>query len=177
MAEKTLMFHGQESWAVRGDTVELAVTRAGGMMAPVTFYPDSNKPIRPYYVSPWAEEGRELDPPVLGPLRGDFFCLPFGANAETGGAYSVHGAPAGQAWTLVSAGETAGAAHIELAMDVPEPAVRITKRLRLRSGEPAVYTQHEIAGGNGAFPLGHHATLAPPPQGRLQIPSPSTGLA
>lgn len=169
MSTATRRIRGQDSWVITSDTVELAVTMTGGMMAPVTFYPDSNRPLRPYSIAPWAEEDRETDPPVLGPLRGDFFCLPFGANAGTDGRHTVHGATATKPWTLMASEEQDGSAAIELGMDVADPPLRVTKRLRLRSGEPVVYTQHELAGGDGAFPLGHHATLAPPPSGKLRI--------
>jgi hypothetical protein len=161
--------HGQPSWRVRSDSIDLAVTRLGGMMAPVTFFWNSNKPVAPYYIAPWAEEDRNPDPPVLRPLRGDFFCLPFGANAGTDGLYTVHGEPASEPWSLEQLREESGSAYMELSQEVRAPECRVVKRLWLRAGEHVVYTQHEITGANGAFPLGHHATLAPPPHGALRI--------
>ena len=50
--------HSQPSWVVRTDCVELAVTQLGAHMAPVTFFRQSDRPIQPYYISPWQDEGR-----------------------------------------------------------------------------------------------------------------------
>jgi hypothetical protein len=36
----------------------------------------------------------------------------------------------------------------------------VTKELHLRSGESVLYSEHTVAGFSGAYPLGHHATLA-----------------
>ena len=86
---------GQPCWVAANETVELAVTRLGGHMAPVTFYRGTRKPVRPYYISPWQGEGLKIDEPVLVPLRGDFFCMPFGVGGTyRGEQYAVHGPPA-----------------------------------------------------------------------------------
>lgn len=165
----TRIVSGQESWEIQSDTVRLAVSRLGGMMAPVRFFVDSGSPVEPYYISPWAEEGLEIDVPVLAPLRGDFFCMPFGANAGTNGRYTVHGEPASGPWTLVGQEEAHGSARLRLEMQLRNPGSRITKDIRVRSGESVVYVTHRIEGADGRFPLGHHATLAPPPAGRFKI--------
>ena len=72
----------QPSWVIRTSDVELAVTQLGGHMAPVTFHRRSAAPVQPYYISPWQGERLKIDEPVLVPLRGDFFCLPFGNNQD-----------------------------------------------------------------------------------------------
>ena len=169
MRDDTRLTHGQPSWELRSDTVELAITRVGGMIAPVSFFTDSDLPVRPYYVAPWAEEGLEIDVPVLGPLRGDFFCMPFGANADTAGRYTVHGETATRPWSLAALAEESGGAHLTLQMELSTPESRVTKDIWLRAGEPIIYTQHRIEGGSESVPLGHHATLAPPPTGRFRV--------
>ncbi len=57
----------QSSWVIRSDHVELAVTRQGGHMAPVTFCGGKKKTSRPYYVNPWCEEDLTIDDPRLAP--------------------------------------------------------------------------------------------------------------
>src|SRR4051794_34963347 len=70
--------HSQPSYVLATKEVELAVTRLGGQMAPVTFYRNTDRPVQPYYISPWQDEPPQKMPaPVLVPLRGDFFCMPF----------------------------------------------------------------------------------------------------
>jgi len=158
----------QPSWVIRSPDVELAVTQLGGQMAPVKFYRSSVRAIQPYYICPWHGEGRKIDEPVLASLRGDFFCLPFGANAAAcaGERHRVHGEPAGAKWSLVSAKNSGGVTSITLRMRTKVRPGTVTKRLSLVDGQNVVYCRHELEGFSGRMPLGHHATLAMPDQER-----------
>ena len=95
--------HGQKSWVTTTSTVEMAVTQLGGHLAPVVFGADSD-PFQPYYISPWqGERGVPAMPcPCLAPLRGDFFCLPFGGNGTPyrGERHPPHGETSGSLWKL-----------------------------------------------------------------------------
>lgn len=160
---------GQPCWILRSDKVEVAVTQLGGHMAPVVFERQSSRPISPYYVSPWQEERRTLDVPVLKPLRGDFFCMPFGGNADAfqGERHPPHGEVAGSPWTFVSSetGKTAdghGLHTLTLTLETTARKGKVTKRVMLVDGEDVVYTQHVIDGFAGPTPIAHHATLALP---------------
>jgi len=154
----------QPSWLIRNKDVELAVTQLGGHMAPVTFYRAGKSPVQPYYINPWHAEELKIDEPVLRPLRGDFFCMPFGENAEAsrGAKHDVHGEPAGGKWTLVSAEAAGDVKTLALSMRTRSPAGKITKRLSLVNGQNIVYVQHTLEGFSERMPLGHHATLAMP---------------
>ncbi|OGD20517.1 MAG: hypothetical protein A2W03_02170 [Candidatus Aminicenantes bacterium RBG_16_63_16] len=108
-AVKIEIVASQPCWVIENGTVRLAITQMGAQMAPVTFCRDSDRAIQPYYVSPWQGEGLKLDPPVLVPLRGDFFCLPFGSNSAPyeGMKFPLHGEPADKlprevAWTTAT---------------------------------------------------------------------------
>ncbi|MHC4563515.1 MAG: hypothetical protein ACYS8X_12180, partial [Planctomycetota bacterium] len=76
MKPKVTTVASQPAWVIRNANMQLTLTRLGGQMAPVTFYRNTAKPVQPYFISPWQDEGRKLDEPVLRPLRGDFFCAP-----------------------------------------------------------------------------------------------------
>ena len=162
--------HAQPSYILANDDVEVAVTRLGGHMAPVTF-DRRGRPFQPYHVSPWQDE-RPADLPaaVLVPLRGDFFCLPFGGNgaAFKGERHVPHGETATAAWALVGRGRGAdgggpdGAETLTLAVDTTVRPGKVTKTLALKAGQPVVYSRHRIEGFAGPAPLGHHATLALP---------------
>ena len=91
--EKTRTVAAQPSWILATPQVEVALTQLGGHMAPVTFYRDSAQPVQPYHISPWQGEKHAYPVPVLVPLRGDFFCLPFGGNSDTvnGQKHPPHG--------------------------------------------------------------------------------------
>ena len=161
------------AWVIGNAEVELAVTQLGAHMAPVKFCRASGAPVQPYYINPWHDEKPDnLPVPVLKPLRGDFFCMPFGGNGApfSGETHPPHGEPAGDAWTLVGHGKTGSATFLELAF---KPQVRpgtISKSIRLVDGQNAIYTQEILSGFKGAMPLGHHATLAvPEKEGSLRV--------
>jgi hypothetical protein len=157
----------QPSWVVRSETVELAVTQLGGHMAPVMFYRDTGRPVQPYYISPWQEEGLEIPDPVLVPLRGDFFCLPFGApSVYRGRRHVCHGEAATKKWTFAGLEKRGGTTTLTLTMRTSNIPGRLTKRLSLIDGQNVVYSRHVIEGHSGEFPLGHHATLAMPDEPR-----------
>ncbi|MFW6065612.1 MAG: hypothetical protein ACOC9S_02220 [Planctomycetota bacterium] len=152
----------QPSWIIRSRDIELAVTKLGGHMAPVTFRRRSRRPISPYYVSPWQSEGLKIDEPVLLPLRGDFFCLPFGGGEYRGEKHPAHGETAGRTWRLAGCEQTAGVTTLTLTLRTRARAGKVTKHLRLADGHDAVYVSHTLEGFSGRMPLGHHATLAVP---------------
>ena len=155
----------QPSCVIATPQVELAVTLLGGHMAPVTFLRDTPHPVQPYHVTPWQEEDLDdLPAPVLVPLRGDFFCLPFGGNAEAvnGESHPPHGETAGSQWTHVETATRGPVTTVTLELETTVRPGRVTKTLSLVDGQNVVYSTHRIAGFAGRAPLGHHATLAFP---------------
>jgi hypothetical protein len=161
MKAKQKVVAGHPAWVIANKQVKLAVTRLGGHMAPVTFCRDTDKPVRPYYVSPWQEEGLEIDDPVLVPLRGDFFCLPFGApSTYRGESYVCHGETATAKWKCKGVKADGDVTRLTMTMKTKVPPGKVTKRLQLVDGHNAVYVQHVLAGYSGRVSLGHHATLA-----------------
>lgn len=151
----------QDSWILATENVELAVTQLGGHMAPVFFYRDTDRPIQPYHISPWQGEASKIGEPVLVPLRGDFFCAPFGADNEYRGEKHVaHGESATRKWSGASV-ETQGQVHrLTMQMKTKARPGRINKTLSLIPGHNAVYAQHVLEDFSGKMCLGHHATLA-----------------
>ncbi|TVQ37933.1 MAG: hypothetical protein EA384_10615 [Spirochaetaceae bacterium] len=171
----------QLSWVIESRSIELSLTELGGMMAPVLFFRDSRNPVQPYYVSPWQEEKPAPGEPVLIPLRGDFFCMPFGAdNAYRAENHVVHGEPATASWTFESYARGQGRTLFTAGMKTRQRPGQVTKRILLKDNQNVVYTQHELSGYSGKTSLGHHATLNPgmEPGGMLISTSPvEFGLA
>src|SRR5262245_47092673 len=96
---------GQESFLLATPLIEAAITKTGGMLAPVTFYPNDAQPFRPYAVAPWAEEMLPAGTPnMIAVLRGDWFCSAFGANEEphNGRRLPPHGETSNLQWQLVT---------------------------------------------------------------------------
>lgn len=159
------VIHSQPSAVLSTKQVELAVTVTGGHMAPVTFFRDTDKPVQPYYVSPWQDEETTAMPaPVLVPLRGDFFCLPFGGNSDevAGEKHPPHGEIVGTKWTLVGTQTSGDVTTLTMTIDTAVRRGRITKELSLIDNQNVIYSRHRIEGFAGRAPLGHHATLAMP---------------
>ncbi len=159
------IIHHQPSWILSNQEVSIAVTRLGGHMAPVTFYRNTSQPVQPYHISPWQKEKPVAMPvPVLVPLRGDFFCLPFGGNTQEseGEKHPPHGESAGSKWKLIGTTKSGDLTTLKLAIDTEVRKGRVTKELSIVDGQNVVYSKHAIEGFSGRTPLGHHATLAMP---------------
>ncbi|MBI3864735.1 MAG: hypothetical protein HY290_22890, partial [Planctomycetia bacterium] len=155
----------QPSFVFSSDQVEVAVTETGGHMAPVLFYRSADKPVQPYYISPWQDEKHaQMPAPVLVPLRGDFFCMPFGGNADAVGGekHPPHGEIVGNKWTSAGVKKSGNVSTLTLSIETKVRKGRVTKELSLVEGQNAVYSRHTIEGFAGPAPLGHHATLAMP---------------
>lgn len=172
---ETRTIHAQPSFVVATKEVEIAVTKSGGHMSPVTFFRDSAKPTQPYYVSPWQDEKPvQMPAPVLNTLRGDFFCLPFGGNTDevAGEKHPPHGEIVGDTWTDVGTKKTGDVTTLTLGIETKVRKGRVTKELSLVDGQNAVYSRNVIEGFAGRAPLGHHATLAmPEKEGAVRIAS------
>ncbi len=161
MEPRTETVVSQPSWVIESDEVRLALTQKGGHMAPVTFYRGSANPVEPYYVSPWQGEGRQVEPPVLATLRGDFFCLPFGGDCTVKGvSHTTHGEPATEAWHLSGLEQAEGVTRLVVTMNTTKVPGMITKTMALRAGQNVLYIRHLLDGFDVRVPLGHHATLA-----------------
>lgn len=165
--------HGKDVFQLKSADVELSVTRIGGHQAPVTFFRGDETPVRPYYISPWQDEAAtEMPVPVLVPLRGDFFCMPFGGNGTDyrGEVHPPHGEVAGNRWELLGKHEQGGIYRIDLSLETEVRRGKVTKSLMLRDGHNVVYSTHRISGFSGETSLGHHATLAmPDEEGSVRI--------
>ena len=100
---KSEIIKGQNSWVLENNNIRLCLTELGGHMAPVVFLRDSDKPVEPFYINPWAEEELDLknESDVLVPLRGDFFCLPFGGdNSWNNESHPAHGDSSVSIWAM-----------------------------------------------------------------------------
>ncbi len=156
------------------------------MMAPVDFTFQDGSVVGPYYVSPWQGEGQDHRVPVLRFLRGDFFCMPFGADSrlervDAGGAvvqemHEAHGETATQEWQFVGANHSDGIESLTLHMDTRVRAARVRKTVSLRSRQTALYVEHRISDAEGPMTLGHHATLSAEQELRISTSSFDLGL-
>ena len=165
--------YNQPSYVLQTDQISLNVAEQGGMMGPVRFYRKMD-PIEPFAVAPWWNEKVPRDqPPVIKGLRGDFFCMPFGAGPPYKGRdYPPHGETANRKWQYVEARRDGigRSLHLKLGLRLQKGAVE--KSLGLVTGENNVYVRHRITGLTGPMSYSHHATLQFPDRpgaGRLSF--------
>ncbi len=163
---KNQVIHSQPSFVLANEQVSVAITKRGGQMAPVTFKSRDGQQISPYYISPWQdEEPANMPAEVLVPLRGDFFCMPFGGNASEykGEKHPPHGETATGVWSFVDDKTSRpDCSRLTLALDTHIRKGRVTKEISLCEQHPVVYQRHTVHGFVGPTPVGHHATLAMP---------------
>lgn len=150
--------YGKPCYTLESSHVSASFTVDGGQMAPVSFLlPGSNAPVEPYHISPWQEDGTEVHEPVLKPLRGDFFCMPFGGEGDE--YPNSHGETASGRWECAESFTKDGITSVFLNMKTAVRPGSVTKQIYLMEGQTAVYTRHVITGNSGKISMGHHATL------------------
>lgn len=164
MAHNTTLIQGQESWTAQTAAVEAALTVNGAMLAPVRFTLPVGTVVEPYYVSPWHNEDLStIEPELLKPLRGDFFCLPFGGSNTVGSEiHPPHGEAACAPWHLRekshgSHNHPEGTITVELAYSACPG--RVVRQVELGETAPWIISRTTVTGFSGDYPLGYHATL------------------
>jgi len=164
-SQATALIRGRESFLLDATNVELAVTRIGGMLGPVTFFPNSDTPICPYAIAPWAEENLPEDiSPMISGLRGDWLCSAFGENSEPhrGTRLPAHGETANLLWESIASGASTEGCWMRLGIDLPAQGGRCEATTSLLNKHSIVYQRHDFTGLTGPINPGHHATLACP---------------
>jgi hypothetical protein len=171
---------GQPSHVLSNTGVRLAVTVQGGHLT--ARFATGGRWVDPFYTAPWWNEVLPPDtPPVIGVMRGDFFCLPFGNEPPTGGQRHrlPHGRTANDAWRFEGASAEGPVQEFAFSMDLGPGEGRVRKRICIVEGEPVIYQEHLISGCPGPLPLGHHPILKLPDRegaGILDMSPPVAGF-
>ena len=99
----TTLHYGMPSYTIRSDKVQAYISVLCGHTTAT--FTHGKREIFPYFVSPWWHEA--FDPDMLSTmrlLRGDYFCFPFGINAEPYKEvqHPLHGKTANNCWDFVA---------------------------------------------------------------------------
>ena len=160
MTPFTTVHFGRPSFTIGNSGVQVFVSIQGGHCT--ASFTSGRTSFSPYFVAPWWRDAPfvELDP-VLQGLRGDFFCLPFGANPDPVGGvrYPIHGRTANECWNFVRVSETPEAKDLVLSMDLTPDKGTVRKEITLREREPVIYTRDVVEGFGGRAPIGHHPNI------------------
>ena len=142
--------HGEPSFILETPELSLAVTERAGHHAPIIFNLASGA-VSPYSLSPWRPNQYEDKPALLSVLRGDFFCFPFGGQANG----PPHGHSANGKWELMSCGDRS----LKLVQKAHESGACFEKNFSVESNQYALYIEHKIAGIEGSYNYGSHPIL------------------
>lgn len=166
--------YGKAAWTVDNGELSLTVTEQGAQTAPILFR-SGGRTIQPYHITPWQGEGYMSDCKVMEPLRGDFFCLPFGGNgtAYGGERFPPHGETCGEMWKLDGVNTVDGATTLSLSLDTKVRPGHVVRNLSLVKGQPALYSRTVITGFSGPSSFAHHAILPLPIKARSLLISTS----
>ncbi|MGJ8533164.1 MAG: hypothetical protein ACSHYC_13365 [Alphaproteobacteria bacterium] len=162
----------------------LTVQRLGAMLAPVRFDLPSGRMVEPLHIAPWADDGTISDvelaalPPILHRLRGEWPCVPFGADepenlapqwSESMGRrlpLPANPPPHGESSNCKWNWEAAGSDRLCLSLDYPDdhPIARVERDVIPDPDAAAVnLVLRIIPRANCQLPLGLHPTFALPP--------------
>ena len=154
-------------WA-HGDA---ALHAFGGMLAPVRFQAAGHADFSPLHVAPWADDpqAHRQWPGLLGRLRGEWPCVPFGRCDRPDGLPEgwqsrqpaddwAHGYASHHRWQWLDADPLALALRIEMP---PEHALqRLTRRVRAVADAPALEIELQIDARKPCrLPVALHPTL------------------
>ncbi len=163
-----------------------SVQSLGGMLGPVLFLLPDGRQVAPLHVAPWFHEpDRARHPAIIRELRGEWPCVPFGADGPrdlpdgwlaTGesfaGAEVPHGHSANTEWRFTDLGPQS----VELVCDYPDthPVERLRRRIAAVPDAPALEVTLEIAVRRPcALPVGLHPTLRLPVGGTATLVPPA----
>lgn len=151
---------------------EATLNTLGAMLAPVEFRAPGAAPFQPMQVAPWADEPDAAArwPGLLGRLRGDWPCVPFGRcdrpnelppgwTARTPHDGFGHGHAAHHDWHWLPDDDPLALA---LAIDLPpgDPLRRLERRVRAVDGEPALELTLAVHAREAVtWPVALHPTL------------------
>lgn len=144
------LVHGEPSVTIGNDVVTASITLRGAQIAPVRFHRGEHA-ASPYSLAPWLPGEVDGVGDLLDVLRGDFWCLPFGAQPDG----PAHGDPACAVWTV----QRQSADAVTLAIHASDSGARIAKTVSVREGQSALFQEILIGGLQGAYPYGTHPIL------------------
>ena len=146
----TRIINGEPSFSIATDTVTVWMTLRGNHIAPVIFHLPQGD-VTPYSLAPWTPSDHTGIDPLLEVLRGDFWCMPFGAQPDG----RAHGEVANAQWSCVEL--TEDKAHLR--MHAQDLDAQVDKFVSVRQGQTALFQEFRISGLKGFFSYGTHPIL------------------
>lgn len=162
------------------------VQSLGGMVGPITFRLPDGRAVQPMQVAPWADEPDSADlPGILRRLRGEWPCVPFGADAPRDmppgwaadgssfeGATVPHGHSANVDWQILPPSPDAVA--LTCAYPDHHPIRALHRSLRPDPGAAALDITLTVEARRPCrLPFGLHPTFRLPADGTVELQPPA----
>ena len=162
-----------------------SVQAMGGMLGPVTFLLPDGRQVSPLHVAPWFDDpDRISQPPILQELRGEWPCVPFGADgprslpeswSASGETFDGAGVPHGHSSNTEWVFTKTSATSLTLTCDYPEthPIRRLTRTIAADLKAPALDITLAVEARRPCrLPIGLHPTLRLPSTGTARLEPP-----
>lgn len=149
--------NGEQSVSVKSNTVEAWTTLHAAHTAPVHFKLDG-RTVSPYSISPWQRGEFDGIPDLLGVLRGDFWCMPFGPHGDL----PYHGEVANDPWQIEESLAERLILRItpsDLAQGSTGAKPVVTKEVSVKDDHNAFYQEFTISGVEGEWSFGTHPII------------------
>jgi hypothetical protein len=159
----TTMHYGRPSYTIGNGSVEVFSSVQGGHTT--ASFTAQGKTLFPFFVAPWYKdapiEGLESTMQVM---RGDYFCFPFGINAEAvnGKTQPLHGITANGCWDFGGITKERKEMTLTLRRELTPDDGEALKVIKIVDGEPVMYINHTIKGFSGKSPVGVHPCIQCP---------------
>ncbi len=154
-----------KSWKINHGSTHFSITEKGGQLLPQFYFSKNKKPINPYFIAPWSTDKNEYPKaPVLNPLRGDFFCMPFaGSDRPVNGVYYLpHGESSYARWKGPTTHKQSSVQKTDFLLSIKKNKGTILKRITTQQNQTAFLTEHRLNGFQDPMTFGHHPNLLLP---------------
>jgi len=169
MLIKNKWIESEDGFSYQSEATDVFITRFGAHCAPVVFQKEKGG-FAPYFINPWKDENLDLShDPVLNPLRGNFFCLPFGAGGPDGkdSIFKTHGDVASGRWEFSGVETSILGDTLSLHINPGDIGGSVTKQISVKKN--VIYTNTAVEGVDGCYPVGYHPNLRLPESGRMYV--------
>jgi hypothetical protein len=159
-----------------------AVQALGGMLGPVTFLLPDGRQVSPLHVAPWFDDpARAAHPAILRELRGEWPCVPFGADgpralprgwSQAGDSADASGLPHGPSSNAEWEFTNLSVSSVEMRCDYPgdHPIRRLIRTISADPGAPALDLSLTVEARRPCrLPFGLHPTLCLPTAGQARL--------
>ena len=157
------MHYGRPTYTIGNGDVQVYSSVQGGHTTAA--FNVGGKMVNPFFIAPWWNEAPiEGLESTMQVMRGDYFCFPFGINADPvkGVKHPLHGKTANDCWDFDESRTDGPAKTLTIRMGMDPEDGHVRKILKIVQGQPVIYINHRIEGYSGVGSVGTHPCIQCP---------------